>query len=67
MHGWLFSYIFQGFVKILLQKTTLIIIFNKQKQSEEFWGKKVKVLIHKHNFLPAMHDWGISPNNKRSS
>ena len=54
-------------MKILLQKATLIIIFNKQKQSEVFWEKKLKVLLHKHHFLPAMHGWGISPNNKRTS
>ena len=28
---------------------------------------KIKVLPHKHNFSPALNDWGISPNNKRSS
>ena len=44
---------------------TLIIIYNKQKQSEVF-GEKKKVL-HNHNFLPAMHGWGISPYKKRSS
>ena len=26
-----------------------------------------KMLLHKHNFSPAMHDQGISPFNKRSS
>ena len=25
------------------------------------------MLLHKHNFSPAMHGWGISPNNKKSS
>ena len=44
---------------------TLIIIFNKQKP--EVFRKKKKVLLHKHNFSPVMHGWGISPNNKRSS
>ena len=53
------------FVKILLQKTTLIIDFNKQNQSEVFQEKKV--LFHKHSFSPAMQGWGISPNNKRTS
>ena len=52
---------------MVMQKTTLIKIFNKQKQSEVFREKKIKVLVHKHNFSPVMHGWGISPNNKRSS
>ena len=39
MHGCLFPFIFSDFVKILLQKTTLIIIFNKYKESEVFRGK----------------------------
>ena len=53
---------------MLQQKTTLIKIFNKQKQSEVFREKKeIKALLHKHNFSPAMHGCGIFPNNKRSS
>ena len=55
------------FCEDITAKKTLIIIFNKKKQSGEFRGKKQKVLLHKHSFLPAMHGWGISPNNKRSS
>ena len=39
-------------MKILLQKTTLIIICNKQKQSEVFREKNV--LLYKHNFSLAM-------------
>ena len=54
------SFIFKGFVKILLQKTTLIIIFNKYKQSDVFWEKNKSA-------SPAMHGWGISLNNKGSS
>ena len=50
-----------------MQKTTLIKIFNKQKQYEVFREKKIKALVHKHNFSPAMHGWGISSNNKRIS
>ena len=54
------------FFNILLQKTTLKIIFKKYKNLKCF-GEKIKVLPHKRNFSPAMHGWGISPNNKRST
>ena len=27
----------------------------------------MKVGAHKHNFFPAMHGWGVFPNNKRYS
>ena len=57
----------QKFVKILLQKMTLIIIFNKYKQSEVFREKNRNVLPNNHNFSPAMHGLGISLINKRSS
>ena len=30
-----------------------------------FQGKKIKVGVHKHNFLPAINGWGVFPNNKR--
>ena len=32
-----------------------------------FQRKKIKVGAHKHNFFPAMHGWGVFPNNKRYS
>ena len=32
-----------------------------------FQGKKTKVRLHKHNFSPAMHGWGVFPNNERNS
>ena len=31
------------------------------------FGKKMKVLHHRQSFSPAMHGWGISPNNKKIS
>ena len=30
-------------------------------------GKKIKVGAHKYNCSPAMHGWGVFPNNKRYS
>ena len=41
-------------MKILLQKTTLIIIFKRYKNLKCF-GEKIKVLPHKSNFSPAIH------------
>ena len=62
---------FHLYVKVLwryyCKKTTLIIIFNKYKQSEVFREKNRNVLPNNHNFSPAMHGLGISLINKRSS
>ena len=54
MNGWLFLFILYGFVKMLLQKTTLIIIFNKYKQFEVFREKNIKVLPQTTFLKPCM-------------
>ena len=43
-----------------------MIIFNNTNNLKCF-REKIKVGIHKHNFSPAMHGWGVFPNNERYS
>ena len=41
-----------------------MIIFNNTNNLKCF-REKIKVGIHKHNFSPAMHGWGVFPNNRK--
>ena len=64
MHSWLFSFVFQSFVKILLQKTALIITFKKYRQSEVFRGKKQKCCLVNIIFLQPCMAGEFSPITK---
>ena len=73
LHVWLFSFIFQGFAKILLKRNVKMLLkkmtykFLRNINNLKFFRGKKLGGFYKQSFSAAMHGWGVFSNNKRYS